>query len=264
MNVGCAVSTTQLIRQLRDLGVAAGDVLLVHTSFRALRPVQGGPEGLIAALRKAVAPGGTVVMPSWAGTSDEPFDPRCSMSAADLGIVAQLFWRLPGVERSDHEHAFAAVGPHAGYILQDDLPLPPHRPESPVGRVHDLDGKVALLGVNHDADTSIHLAEVMAGVPYGLTKHCTVLRDGAPQRIEYRENDHCCRRFLLMDDWLRQEGLQREGRVGHGTARLARARAVVAAALRRLREDPFVFLHAPGSGCADCDAARAGVEDKRT
>lgn len=203
-------------------------------------------------------------MPSWAGKSNEPFDPKRSMPPADLGIVAQLFWGLPGVERSDHPHAFAAVGPHAGFVLQDGLPLPPHRPESPVGRVHDLDGKVVLLGVNHDADTSIHLAEVMAGVPYGLTKHCTVLRQGTPQRIEYRENDHCCRRFLLMDDWLRQEGLQSEGPVGYGPARLIRVRAVVEAALRRLREDPFVFLHSPGSGCADCDAARASVEDKRT
>ena len=45
--------------QIRTLGAAEGGVLLVHTSFRATGPIEGGPSGLIAALREAVGPGGT-------------------------------------------------------------------------------------------------------------------------------------------------------------------------------------------------------------
>ena len=40
-----------------------GGVLLVHTS-RAVRPVEGGLLGLIAALRTALGPVGTLVMPT--------------------------------------------------------------------------------------------------------------------------------------------------------------------------------------------------------
>ncbi|HEU0080139.1 MAG TPA: AAC(3) family N-acetyltransferase, partial [Longimicrobiaceae bacterium] len=115
------------------------------------------------------------------------------------------------------------------------------------------------LGVGHDADTTLHLAELLAGVPYRVPKHVTVLRDGRPARVEYGENDHCCERFALADGWLRERGLQREGRVGHAPARLARSRDVVRVARERLARDPLVFLHPAGAGCAECDEARASV-----
>lgn len=122
-----------------------------------------------------------------------------SCASPDLGVVADTFWRMQCVVRSDHVHAFAAVGPEAARITSDPLPLPPHIPASPAGRVHDLDGQVLLLGVGHEADTMLHLAEVLAGVPYRVTKYCTALQDGRRVQIRYQENDHCCARFALTD-----------------------------------------------------------------
>ena len=256
---GREIGRGEMAAQLRALGVGEGGVLLVHTSFRAVRPVEGGPAGLIGALRDALGSAGTLVMPAWTGSDDEPLDPSSTPAAPDLGIVTDTFWRLPGVARSDHAFAFAAAGPLAGRITSGPLPLPPHAPGSPVGRVHDLNGQVLLLGVGHDADTTLHLAELLAGVPYRVPKHCTVLQDGRPVRIHYGENDHCCERFALADGWLRARGLQREGRVGHARARLVRARDVVEVAVEHLVRDPLLFLHPPGAGCADCDEARASV-----
>jgi len=218
------VSRAEVADHLRELGVEGGGVLLVHTSFRAVRPVEGGPVGLIEALRDTLGPDGTLVMPSWSGDDDDPFDPLTTPTPPSLGVVAETFWRLPGVLRSHHSHAFAAAGPKAARVTSDPLPLPPHIPESPVGRVHDLDGQVLLLGVGHDADTTLHLAELLAGVPYRVPSYCTVLQDGRPVRIDYGENDHCCERFAFADEWLRARGLQAEGRIGHAHARLARAR----------------------------------------
>ncbi|HEX7117677.1 MAG TPA: AAC(3) family N-acetyltransferase, partial [Longimicrobiales bacterium] len=190
---------------------------------------------------------------------DAPFDPSTTPASPDLGVVADTFWRQPDVMRSEHCFAFAAAGPHAAEITAGPLPLPPHSPESPVARVHQLDGQVLLLGVGHDADTTLHLAELLAGVPYRVPKHCTMLRDGRPVRIEYGENDHCCERFALADGWLRERGLQAEGTVGHAHARLIRARDIVDVALEHLAADPLLFLHPPEAGCADCDEARASV-----
>lgn len=232
----------------------------MHTSFRRVRPIEGGPLGLLDALRSALGPDGTLVMPAWTGDDEEPFDPRSSAAAADLGVVADTFWRQPGVLRSEHPFAFAAAGPLASRIVSGPLPLPPHRPESPVGRVHDANGQVLLLGVGHDADTTLHLAEVLAGVPYALWKHCTMVEAGRRQRIRYQENDHCCARFALADEWLRAEGLQLEGSVGLAHARLVRARHIVDLALAHLSRDPLVFLHRPSEGCAECDAARRSIQ----
>jgi aminoglycoside N3'-acetyltransferase len=256
------VSRRELVAQLRALGVAAGGVLLVHVSFRAVRPVEGGPEGLVAAIREALGPGGTLVMPSWLGDEDELFDPRSSAAAPDLGAVADVFWRLPGVVRSEHPQAFAAVGPHAAAVVQGRLPIPPHVPESPVGRVRDLDGQVLLLGVGHEADTTVHLAELVAGVPYRLPRWFTVEHEGRRVRVDYEENDHCGDRFALVGEWLAERGLQREGRVGHARALLARSRDVVEVVVERLRREPLVFLHPEGEGCGECDEARGSVSGR--
>jgi aminoglycoside N3'-acetyltransferase len=246
-----------VVDDLRRLGVRPGQILLVHSSYRALRPVAGGPSGLIESLLEAIGPTGTLVMPSWTGDDDAPFDPRATPAAADLGIVAETFWRRLGVTRSAHAQAFAAIGPRAAQILADPLPLPPAIPASPVGRVHELDGFVALLGVGHDANTTIHLAEIMAGVPYSITKQMTLHEGGRATPITYRENDHCCERFALVDPPLRARGLQREGQVGRAQARLIRSRDVVEVACSLIARDPLIFLHE--RDCEECTLARASV-----
>ncbi len=246
------VTRAEVVRQLRSLGVEPGGVLLVHTRFSAVRPVEGGPEGLIHALRDALGSGGTLVMPSWTGDDDSVFDPATSRANPDLGVVPDTFWRMPGVVRAPHPFTFAVAGPAAERIVGDPMPFPPHIPESGVGRVHELDGQVLLLGIGHDANTTLHLAEMTAGVPYRMPHHITVLRDGVPVRIDYEETDHCCQRFALADEWLRSRGLQHEGPVGHAHARLMRSRDIVRVAVEQLRGDPLLFLHPRGT-CAECD-----------
>jgi aminoglycoside 3-N-acetyltransferase len=248
----------EVVEQLRALGVREGGVLLVHTSFRAVRPIEGGPLGLIAALRDAVGTRGTLLMPTMTD-GESPYDPATTPSA-QMGITAELFWRQPGVVRSSHPGgSFAAAGPHAPEICAPQPLSPPHGPESPVGRVHALGGQVLLLGVGHSEDTTLHLAEALAQVPYSVSHPCVVLVGGQPQTFAIAETDHCCRNFRLADDWLRAEGRQREGDVGHGHARLAESKYIVAAAVARLRADPLVFLCAAAGACEECDAARASL-----
>ena len=143
--------------------------------------------------------------------------------------------------------------------MSDPLPLPPHRLESQVGGAWDLDAQVLLLGVEHSENTTIHLAELMANVPYGVRKSCTVLDRGRAKPIEYLENDHCCQRFKLVGEWLRARGLERSGQVGSAIARLVRSRDVVNVAVEHMKRDPLVFLHPPDEGCEECTEARASV-----
>jgi len=246
-----------LADQLRALGVQPDGVLVVHTAFSKVMPIDGGPHGLIEALLAALGAHGTLVMPSMTDDDDVPFDVAVT-PCRGMGVVADTFWRLPGVRRSDNPHAFAAVGPRAAAIVADHPLDVPHGLDSPVGRVHELDGQVLLLGVGHDANTTIHLAENMAGVRYRLSHHLTIRREGQPTRVDYGEVDHCCENFALMDEWLAAAGRQHRGSVGHAEARLARSRDIVAAALMRLRENETVFLHAAGA-CEECDHARASI-----
>jgi aminoglycoside 3-N-acetyltransferase len=248
------IGRREVVEQLRALGVEPGGVLLVHASFRAVRPVDSGPLGLIGALREALGPGGTLVMPTMTG-GRVPFD-AATTPTRGMGVVAETFWRQPGVLRGDHPtSSFAASGRWAAYVAATQPLEPPHGPDSPVGRVHALAGQVLLLGVGHDASTTVHLAEVLADAPYRAEKWCLVLEDGRPVRRRYREHDHCTQRFALVEPILRGRGAQAQGRVGHAEARLVRSCDVVATALGLLRDDPTVFLHPRGSGCAECDQA---------
>jgi aminoglycoside 3-N-acetyltransferase len=218
-----------------------------------VRPVEGGPLGLIAALRDAIGPHGTLVMPTMTD-GETVFDPKTSPTDG-MGITAELFWRQPGVMRSGHPGgSFAAAGPHAADICAPQPLSPPHGPDSPVGRVHALGGQVLLLGVGHSENTTLHLAESLASAP-----PCIVVVDDVPQLIDIPETDHCCRCFQQMDEWLRQRSLQREGLVGRATARLIESRDVVDTAVRQLRLDPLVFLCPAAEGCDECDLARASV-----
>jgi len=96
---------------------------------------------------------------------------------------------------------------------------------------------VLLLGVGHDCNTTVHVAEHLARVRYRLPKHATVLENGRPRRYEYGETDHCC----------------------EGFAHLARSRDIVDAALEHLLEDETVFLHPAQAPCVECRAARSTI-----
>lgn len=253
-----AFTAENVVAQLRALGVREGGVLLVHTAFSRVRPIEGGPRGLIEALTRAVGPRGTVVMPTMTD-GKSVFDPKSTPSVG-MGIVAETFWREPGVLRSTHPGgSFAARGPDAAKICAPQILSPPHGMDSPVGRVYELGGQVLLLGAGHSENTTLHLAEALANVPYSVTHPCVVEENGVVTTVDIAETDHCCQGFVQADGWLRERGLQRESKVGNADARLLDSRALIDVAVPKLRASPLIFLCAPDKRCGECDAARASV-----
>jgi aminoglycoside 3-N-acetyltransferase len=256
--MNAAVSNARLEADLASLGVHPGGVLLVHTSFRRVMPVEGGPLGLIAALGNVLGSEGTLVMPTMTD-GESVFDPRTTPTC-EMGITAELFWRQHRVVRSTHPGgSFAARGPLAETICAPHPLSPPHGRDSPPGRVLDADGQVLLLGVGYSECTMLHVAEDIAGVPYSIEHPCVVDNDGVATRVMVAETDHCCRGFGRMEGWLGARGMVRRRRVGHASAILVSARDLVAVAVQQLREDPLCFLCPPGTGCSECEKARASV-----
>ena len=195
--------------------------------------------------------------PAWPTMTRARFDPQRT-PCISMGIVAHTFWQQPDVLRSDSPHAFAARGPHAAAVTQPHPVDVPHGPDSPVGRVYEMDGQILLLGVNHDANTTIHLAELLAGVRYRRPASAFIMQSGRPTRIEYGENDHCCENFARVDGWLDLGAQQRHGLVGHAQARLMNSRDVIAVVVPHLQRDETRFLH-PFGVDEECDEARASL-----
>ena len=251
------ISYEALIQDFLQLGVKPGGILLVHTSFSKVKPVEGGPTGLISALRSALGSQGTLVMPSMSYDDDHPFD-KTSSPCPEMGIVADTFWRLPGVLRSANNHAFAAAGPLAESITAPHPIDNPHGLASPVGRVYEMDGQVLLLGVDQDSNTTIHLCENLAGVRYRRAKYITLLQDGIPTRFDYCEIDHCCQNFSLVDSWLDERQLRRYGKVGYADVHLINSRDIVSVVTERLKMKETTFLHPQGFD-EECDDAWASL-----
>ena len=179
------------------LGVESGMVLLVHSSLSALGWVCGGPVAVIIALQHVLGSAGTLVMPAHStdlsdpGRWENPPVPeswwriiRETMPAyrpdltptRKMGIIAETFRKQNGVLRSAHPHvSFCAFGAHARKITDNHSLAFGMGEASPVARVYDLGGHLLLLGVSHDRNSSMHLAEYRATYP---TKR--MVQEGAP------------------------------------------------------------------------------------
>jgi len=55
-------TATTLATDLRALGVAAGDVVLLHSSNKSLGYVVGGAQAFVQAMLDVLGPGGTLVV----------------------------------------------------------------------------------------------------------------------------------------------------------------------------------------------------------
>ncbi len=152
---------------LRRLGLRAGDVVLVHSSFDRFESFRGKPTDVIAVLQKAVGPAGTLLMPTMPFTGSavayaaegRTFDVRRTPSS--IGLLTELFRRSPGVVRSVHPtHPVAAWGAKAeALIAGHHLAATPCGAGSPFARLLDHDGKILLVGTGIGVLTFFHAVE---------------------------------------------------------------------------------------------------------
>ena len=102
--------------------------------------------------------------------------------ASARGIVAQTFWQLPGVLRSDSPHAFAAAGPQAARITA------PHPVDVPHGLTARLAGYMNWMG-RCAARRGSHRqyyhppGRVYETRPLPAQKYVTLLKEGRLSRV---------------------------------------------------------------------------------
>ena len=160
------LSRDELTASLRRLGVADGDLVMVHASLRAIGPVEDGAAGVVRALDAAVSPSGTVMMTLGAREDGEPFDCHLTPADPDIGVLAEIFRQTPGTLVSDHpEGRFGARGRLAEALLRDVPWDDYYGPGSPLERLIEAQGRVLRLGADRDTVTVIHYAEYLADVP---------------------------------------------------------------------------------------------------
>lgn len=238
-------TVASLSADLTQLGVRPGMTLLVHSSLSSLGWVCGGPVAVVKALQAALGESGTLVMPTHTADLSEPsywqnpavpeawwpiiretmpaFEPDLTPTRG-MGCIPEYFRRHPGVLRSNHpQSSFAAWGARAAAVTGEHALAFSLGEGSPLARLYEMDAHILLLGVGHDRNTSLHLAEDRASF---MSKG--VLLQGGPVLQEGR------RRWVTFEEWryddedfpaigaafASETGLARTGRVGTATAQL--------------------------------------------
>ncbi len=245
------VTVDMLAEDLGELGVHRGSTLVVHSSLSSLGWVCGAAQAVITALRSVLGESGTLVVPTGTGSavpsewsspavprswwetieaSMPDFDPRLS-GPRNMGVIPSTLLRLPSTKRSGHPYvSLAAWGPRAAEVTDGHQLAYGLGEDSPLARVYDLDGWVLLLGVGHDRNTSLHLAEYRAEWPSKRARTVRIpARVGGQRRWQEVEdiNTDSGDFHLIGGDFESETDYVSVARVGHATARLMSQRRLV-------------------------------------
>jgi aminoglycoside N3'-acetyltransferase len=86
-----AVRTGWLETDLRELGLQSGDQVVVHSSFKSIGPVEGGPVAVVEALLAVLGPSGTLVLPTFTHSGTQPQQgAQCAVGHKVLRRVRQV------------------------------------------------------------------------------------------------------------------------------------------------------------------------------
>jgi aminoglycoside 3-N-acetyltransferase len=241
-----------LAEQFAACGLAAGQTVVVHSAMSKIGGyIVGGAEAVIWALLKVLGEDGTLMLPTHTTENTDPanwrnpsvpesywaviranapaYDPRITRTR-QMGQIAELFRTWPGVQRSAHPvGSFAALGRHAAYLAADHQLLDEFGPTSPIGRLYELDGHILLLGVPHDNNTSLHLAEHRANWPgkHTIQDGSAMYVDGQRQWVAYQLLDMNTDDFdTLGDAYEAANGIPR-GKVGDAEVRFMKQRPLI-------------------------------------
>jgi len=178
-------SRDQLAEGFRRLGVTPGDTILLHASVRAVGEIAGGPDQIHLALKLALTENGTLMMyASCPNYTDEvgrgnltpqqeqeileklpSYDPLTARSQRENGTLVEFFRTYPGSRVNSHVARFVVWGKQTHYLLSDQPWNYAFGVGSPLDRFSQIDGKILLLGCDHDNLTFLHFAEHVVDVP---------------------------------------------------------------------------------------------------
>jgi aminopeptidase-like protein/aminoglycoside N3'-acetyltransferase len=274
--VSCRYSAGALTAALQRAGVTHGDIVMFHVAMDNLGPLdpvpEGGPyAGILSALRAAVGPDGTIVIPTYTFSfcRQEDFDAVATPTGGGpwsptTGFL-EYFRRQPGVIRSaDPIHSVAAQGPRADALLRG-IPPTCFGTGSTFHRLVEANALIVMIGLGLDEATIRHHSEEVAGVPFRFPKLFTgwVTENGARQRRGWVYS------VRILADAGHPDGTRLEARaldagvavrvpLGDGALTAARAHPLHQLTLQLLDEDPWGTARGPAGDPVALERARVG------
>lgn len=241
-----------LIDEFREIGVAAGDVLLVHSSYKSFGGVDGGPQTVIDALLEVLGEDGTLIMPTFNFDfcKGEPWDVRETPS--HMGIITELVRQDPRSLRVFHPiYSFAIIGKQAEYLTKDRYKSS-YEANSLFGKLRILDGKIMVIGLAYnDSMTFFHHIEEIEGCDYRYLKDFTgMVTDENGNTYEdtfqmlVRDIEKGVHTMVdPMAELAEERGLIKHRQIGEAAVKLMKANEIYEFTAREMRRDPLLLYY---------------------
>ncbi|MFC5650582.1 AAC(3) family N-acetyltransferase [Paenibacillus solisilvae] len=249
-----------LVESFRSIGIKPGTRLIVHSALRHLGPIEGGADTLLDALLACIGQSGIVMVPTFT-YNNVVYDPEATPSGT--GIFTEIVRKRPGAVRSLHPtHSVAAIGEGAAQLCEGHHPLPGFGIDSPLDRLAKAGGGILLLGVGHTGNSTVHVGESHARVPYldipfnPEWPSRIAITGPVPMEVDLYDHPGCSRAFGVVEASLRQRKAIRDGKIGTGLAQWMSGESVISAAVDLLRQDAAALL-CNDPECYRCSRARA-------
>lgn len=252
-----AVTKKDIVEGLRELGLKPGDTVIVHSALRSFGEVDGGADAVVDALLEAVG-GGNLVVPTF---NFEPGIWDRSNTPSIVGAITEAVRARPDAIRSNHPtHSVAVIGPLAEAIAEGHENVDPFARGSSLYKALQARAKILQLGVTHTTNSTMHVAEEIANVPYlERQRNVGILQpDGSVVR-KWIRRPGCSQGFNVVDELLYERDQIKETMIGGCKARLMDARDLVDASLELLGNDPASLL-CTRPDCGVCAESRAMIQ----
>jgi len=240
---------------LRQIGVGAGDVAIVHSSLSSMGRVEGGARTVIDAFLDVLDPArGTLIVPTLCqksvGRRFETWD--IERSPSDVGAITEAGRLHPDAIRSDHAtHSVAAIGRRAeeitaGHTTAHGRPCPwgpaAFGLGSPWQWLYDHDAHYLFLGVTTSCNTIGHFAQ--AEFVRRTLERAGGAREALEAEVQGWQEPGVWPSFgfAVCEEWLQAKGAMRYAEIGDATLRATRARVNVDTILEKLAAEPDAFL----------------------
>jgi len=246
-----SINRESLVRELIDIcGIRPGSILIVHASFKALGPIDGGAATVVAALQEALGPRGTLLMPTFSHPTVDGIW-HMADTPSRTGAITEAMRVCAGAVRSFHPtHSVTAWGARAVEFTTGHERTSSVGVDSPLHLAAKAGADILMIGCNFKACTMVHIAESIVRPPYvGKVCYPGYDRDllgidtaGRKQPFTWIDTATDSVGFMLVQQTMEKQGDIAQVRLAQANCLRFTSQACLDTSIALLRADPGSLL----------------------
>lgn len=248
--------------------VKAGEILIVHSSAKAIGRTSRGPVPAVRALKSAVGEAGTLLLPVFSSPRPDGIF-KIRRTPSRVGLITEAFRRSEGVRRSRHPtHSVAGWGKRAAEFLADHEKTSALGVDSPFHKAAKAGADILMIGCGLTTCSLVHVGEAIVRTPYlgkvsydGYERTLTLIDyDGSEMKFPPLDNPGDSANFTVVQEELERRGLIKHCKVGSAETLKFNAMDCLNVTVELLRKDPGVLL-CKNPRCSVCAPSRRIIEE---